>query len=218
MEDYTLRYALLKDIAFLVETIIEAEKSGTDTLSYTTIFGLTQRQTVEALTRILEEEIDGCELSLSSFMIAEKDGKIAAAVGAWIEGNEGVSSTAIKGSLLAHVLPLDAVRKSSQIANVISELHMEVEKGVIQIGLVYVDGNHRGKNLTQLLINQHITNSKAKSEALTQVHVQVFGNNIPAIRAYEKFGFKKMKEVRSLSENITDYLPYHTKIAMMLNI
>jgi len=32
--------ASIKDLEFLVSTIIEAEKSGTDKLSYTTILGL----------------------------------------------------------------------------------------------------------------------------------------------------------------------------------
>ncbi len=42
MSDFIIRPATIADAPFLAETIIEAEKSGTDKLSYTTIFGLSE--------------------------------------------------------------------------------------------------------------------------------------------------------------------------------
>lgn len=214
MNNYSIRYATSKDIDFLVQTIIEAEKSGTKTLSYTTIFGLTEEQTFDCLYKILEEELDGCELSLSSFLIAEQNGQIAAAVGAWIEAKDGVDSTAIKGSLLAYTLPLEAIKKASLIAPLVSQLHIEVEKGVLQIGLVYVSPDHRGKKLVKLLIDEHIKESIAQDASIKEVHVQVFGNNIPAIRAYENCGFVKSKEIECIQESILNYLPDQKKIVM----
>ena len=82
MNDFILRPATIYDAPFLAETIIEAEKSGTDKLSYSTIFGLTEDEVHKYLIDILEEEIDGCELSISSFTIAESKGKVAAALSA----------------------------------------------------------------------------------------------------------------------------------------
>ena len=44
MNDFIFRHANINDVSFLVDTIIEAEKSGTDILSYTTIFGLSEKE------------------------------------------------------------------------------------------------------------------------------------------------------------------------------
>ncbi|MDN3658906.1 GNAT family N-acetyltransferase [Ferruginibacter paludis] len=218
MNSYTIRRATIQDIPFLVETIIEAEKSGSERLSYATIFGLSIQETNDCLQKILQEEIDGCELSLSSFLVAERHGEIAAAVGAWLEGEEGVSSTSMKGSLLACTLPLEVIKRASTISNIIGELHIEVARGVLQIGLVYVSPDHRGNNLTQQLIKAQIERSKSKMDTLTEVHVQVFGNNLPAIRVYEKCGFKKIGEVECSTDAILDYLPGRSKILMKLGV
>ena len=66
MNEHIIRSATIDDISFLVETIIEAEKSGTDRLSYSTVFGLSNEDTHKYLNDMLKEEIDGCELSVSS--------------------------------------------------------------------------------------------------------------------------------------------------------
>ena len=42
MDQFIIRPASSNDIPFLVDTIIEAEKSGTSILTYNTIFGLTE--------------------------------------------------------------------------------------------------------------------------------------------------------------------------------
>jgi len=78
MDNYKIRKATLEDIDFLVEAIIAAEKGASDTLSYTAIFGLTEEKTSDYIKSMLEEEIDGCELSVSSYMVVEKDQNIVA--------------------------------------------------------------------------------------------------------------------------------------------
>ena len=75
MSEFNYRVATLEDIPFLVKTIVEAEKSGTEVLSYSAIFGLSIGEVEEKLAIILDEEIDDCELSVSSFLVAEKEGK-----------------------------------------------------------------------------------------------------------------------------------------------
>ncbi len=92
MVNFIFRQATIKDVPFLVDTIIAAEKSGTDIFTYSTIFGLTEEEARKYIAAMFLEEIDGCELSISSFLLAESNGHIAAAIGAWIEGNEGISS------------------------------------------------------------------------------------------------------------------------------
>ena len=100
MENLIFRNATITDVPFIVTAIIEAEKSGTDKLSYSTIFGLTEEEVRSYLQEMLYEEIDGCELSISSFIIAEYNGQPAGALSAWIEGKDGIPSAILKGNLL----------------------------------------------------------------------------------------------------------------------
>lgn len=81
MSIFNFRKATLNDIPFLVETIIEAEKSGTNILPYTTIFRLSETESKKYITDMFLEEIDGCQLSISSYMITEQNRKSAGAIG-----------------------------------------------------------------------------------------------------------------------------------------
>lgn len=218
MSHYSIRNARIQDIGFLVKTIIEAEMSGSDKLSYSTVFGLSLEETEICLSRMLHEEIDGCELSTSSYLIAEKDGVVIAAVGAWIEGENGVSSTILKGSLLATTLSPDNILRSSKCSKLISQVHIEPIKGSIQIGVVYVAPEHRGKQLVELLIRGQIAMLKQRSNVKHEAYVQVFGNNIAAIRSYERLGFVINSTVVSSDLAICQYLPDNVKILMKLEI
>ena len=82
MDKFIFRNATINDVPFLVDTIIEAEKSGTDILTYSTVFGLSEDETRKYMADMLLEEVDGCELSISSFLVAENEGQVVAAVGA----------------------------------------------------------------------------------------------------------------------------------------
>src|SRR5262245_11133088 len=102
MSDYSFREARLSDVPFLADTMISAEKSGTDRLGLAAICGLSENELRDLLIAMLNEEVDGCEYSVSSFLMAEADGKVVAALASWIEGQpEGVPSMILKSNLLA---------------------------------------------------------------------------------------------------------------------
>lgn len=214
MSKITYRMATVQDIPFLVDTIIEAEKSGTDILSYTTIFGLSEFQTREFISKMLAEEIDGCELSISSFLLAEVDGQTAGAVAAWLEGVGGTPSSLLKGNLLNYTLPKSVLKKARGVNSIIKTLYIENIYNTIQIGLVYVEANHRGQNIVSLLIDKQINNLVQLNTHPEAAYVQVFGGNDVAIRAYEKAGFRKTMTKDSNDEEILKYMPANTKILM----
>ena len=55
MINLNLRPATINDAPFLAQTIIEAEKSGTDKLSYSTIFGFSEKMTYKFSVMKLDE-------------------------------------------------------------------------------------------------------------------------------------------------------------------
>jgi ribosomal protein S18 acetylase RimI-like enzyme len=214
MEDFIFRKAKNKDLPFLVETIIESEKSGTNILTYCTIFGLSEGETRKYIAKMLLKRVDGCELSISSFLLAEKEGNIVASVGAWIEGNEGIASNVLKGNLLNLTLPKKCFEHAISLDSIGRELHFECIPNTIQIGLVYVTPAFRGMNLVSLLIDNQIKRLTRHNRNISEIYVQVYGNNIPAIRTYERANFKIQLIKESANEDIINYMPSSKKILM----
>lgn len=214
MEEFIFRNATIDDIPFLVGTIIEAEKSSTQILSYTEIFGLSEDETRQYISKMFMEEIDGCEFSISSFLIAEKNGEAAASIGAWVEGSEGISSAVLKGNLLNFILPKKCIERAVNFNKMLRELNIEYVPESIQIGVVYVSVASRGKNLVPLLIDKKLTALKENNPDISEAFVQVFSNNLPAIKAYEKAGFSVYSTKESSNKSILTLLPSDKKILM----
>lgn len=211
MENFIIRNATVNDVPFLVETIIEAEKSGTDKLSYSTIFGLSEDEVRAFLTDILYEGIDDCELSISSFWVAESNGKVAAALSAWIEGVDGIPSAILKGNLLNYILPKECVERAVKVNEIIREIHIEYLPNTIQIGAGYVAEEFRGNRLLGLLNDEIISQLKIKNPDVTGVWAQIFSCNTPSLRTYEKANFNLVMTKESSNDEITKYLPSNKK-------
>jgi len=214
MEGITIRNATIHDVPFLVDTIIEAEKSGTETLSYTTIFGLSEIEARKYIANMLLEEIDGCELSISSFKIAVKDDQIAAASAAWIEGLEGIPSNVLKGNLLNYSLPKECIERAFSVNHLLSELHINNISETMQLGLVYVSSGFRGLNLVGLLMEEQIVQLHKIKPNINAIYVQVFANNLSAINSYKKNNFEVILVKESYVKEISQYLPSNKKILM----
>jgi hypothetical protein len=212
MIDSVIREANLGDVPFLVDTIIEAEKSGTDKLSYCTIFGLSVEEVKRYLTEMFNEEIDGCELSVSSFMVAEVNGQVAAAASAWIEGIDGISSSVLKGNLLSYTLPKKCIEQATSLNPIIRDLHIEYIPNTIQVGSAYVSDNFRGNFLCGFLIRKKIENLLKSRPDISEAFAQIFECNLSSIRLCEKLGFRKVMIKESLNDNVLNYLPFNRKI------
>lgn len=219
MDDYYVRPAKIKDIDFLVETIIEAEKSGSEILSYTSIFGLSEIEARKYINKMLNEEVDGCDLSVSSFLIAEKEGQLAAALSMWVEGLDGeLPSSELKGNLLIHCLPIEAFEYAKKVSHHFSDLHIECEPGTLCIGGGYVAPAHRGKGLLKTLNEKHIINAMKLNPPPHEVFAQIFSNNLPSIKTYEKLGFEQIAVYSSKYANIKEFFPSDKKILLRKQI
>lgn len=218
MEDYLIRQATLKDIEFLVETIIEAEKSGTNILSYTTIFGLSEAEAKKYIEKMLEEEVDDCDLSVSGFLIAERKGQAVAALNAWVEGNSGIPSSIIKGNLLNYCLPRESVLMAKSMSHLFSELSMDLISGTLWFGSAYIKPEHRGNLLLVKLCQKHIRESIIHYSHIEEVYCPIFSNNIESIQNFRLLKFNMIKEYVSTSAEILNFLPSNKKVLMMKKI
>lgn len=213
-----IRPAQIQDIPFIVNGIIEAEKSGTDLISYSEIFGLNEPDLRKILSQILEEDVPGSELCLSGFLVAFDDDIPAGCMAGWIEGAEGAPSGLIKMNNLFYFIDrnnMDLIRNRLQI---IATADIERENGALQIESVYTAPAFRGKGISSQLISRHIHDHKTAHPGLNKAQILLMGDNRNAIAAYAKAGFEIRNEKTSKHPEITRYLPWNTRILMEKSI
>tara|TARA_B100000963_G_scaffold148278_3_gene129214 strand:- start:76035 stop:76697 length:663 start_codon:yes stop_codon:yes gene_type:complete len=210
IEKLEIKKASKKDIDFIIESIIAAEKNNTEILSYSKIFNLKISKVKEILKQTLLFNVDGCELSISSYLIGFIKNKPVASVGAWVEGKTGLPSSTIKGNLLFKSMPTDSIKYAKSIFNITSKLYTQYILNSFCIGIVYIKKNYRGYGIFKKILEIHINNIN-KGERKMNTYVHVFSNNISAIKTYEKNGFVVIKEIKSDDNEIKKYLPFNKK-------
>ena len=218
MNNVIIRSATVSDVPYLTKTIIEAEKSGTTILSYSTIFGLNEEQVFSLISEMLLEEIDHCEISISSFLIAEINGKTAAALSGWLENADEIPSAVLKGNLLNYYLPKECFIQASLMSKYTKELHFEYLSNTFQIGAGYVSSEFRGNKLLGLLTKQIINQLSLKYPTVTEVYAQIFNCNIPSLKTYEKEGFTIIDFKESNHQEIIKILPSPKKLLLKKEI
>ena len=128
-----IRKATLDDVEFIATVLIEAEKSMTNNFGLANFFELSEEDIRKYIIQILEEEVDGCEFSLSSFFVAEYDGEPVSALGGWLEGYyDEMPSTLLKANLVGYVFPKENVLRTRDKADIVKALQIEREMGTYQ--------------------------------------------------------------------------------------
>lgn len=219
MNEYLNRKAALNDIPFLIEVVIAALKGNSDKLGLSTLFDLPEDRIKKIIGSMFEHAIDGCEFSISSFLITEYNDKPVAAIGGWIEGlHHKIPSSILKSNLIIDCYPKESITFALAKLENMFEMLIKRESLSLQIEYVYVKEDHRGKNLAEDLMQQHITNALTLYPGLKKVQIQLFRNNTAATRLYNKCGFHIAKVFKSSKPNILDYLPDAEILLMEIDI
>jgi RimJ/RimL family protein N-acetyltransferase len=214
--EYVIRKATIKDVNFLAEVIIGAEKSLTENLGIANFFELTEEEVKTYIIAMLEEEVDGCDFSISSFFIAWYGDKPVGALGGWIEGYyDGMSSNLLKSNLISFVFPKENVLKAQAKMEMIKEmLHIERPMGTYQLEYIYVDNDHRGKRITQQLMDVHLAYARQLDPNVTKAQLSCFENNDSIIKAHERNGYLRIKRYVCDNKDILNYLPFNVKVLL----
>lgn len=220
MSELIIRKASSKDIEFLVEAIVEAEKGGTEKFGFASMLNLSESEARSYIKKMLEEEIDGCEFSVSSFLIVNIQKENVAAVGGWIEGinDDNQPSTTIKSNLFSYILPIENIKHMYQNSHVLKGIQHERKWHTLQIEYVYVKPQYRGKHLSEKLICKHIEYATHTHTDLSEVYVQLFEVNIYAKLVYEHLGFLINKISDNTQDHTSEYFPGNIKIEMIKKI
>ena len=208
-----IRRASAADVPFLVEAICEAEKAGTDRLSYCGIFDLEETAFRKILESMLLEDLEGQEVCISGFLVAEiADVAIGACCG-WVEGVGGVSSAILKANLLLHAIDRERMRAAQQHFKKLEELFIARESGAIQIESVYVRAAGRGRGVAGQLIERHLAELWPISTA-GKAQVILTATNLAARAAYARVGFAPVTERWSSDESLLALVPALGKLLM----
>ncbi len=215
MNDYLIRKATIKDIPFLADVIILAEKGKSTKLSFSTLFNLTEGEVKNLIIKILEEEIDGCELSLSSFLVTDYNDQPVAALGAWIEGYNGsMPSKILKSNLISYTFGKQSMDFLKTKSEIIKDILSEREFMALQLEYLYVSSEHLGKNLDGHLIQKLEGNALSIYPELRKAQTHLFKNSVFAIKLFIKQGYKIAKSYKSNNTEIFNYLPFNEKYTL----
>ncbi len=213
-EEIKIRRATLDDVDFLVDTIVAAEKSGTDNFGLAKLFELSEGEMRTYIKAMLEEEIDGCEFSVSSFLVADHHGKAVSAFAGWVEGQneDELPSSILKSNLVGYCLPVENVKKSQSKSDIVRPLQIEREEGTYQLEYSYTLPEYRGRGILGSIIEAH--EKEAISNNVKKLQVHVFDNNPSAIKSYEKKGFKITKRYESTYPDTSMFFPSNVELLM----
>ncbi len=215
MNEYIIRKATEKDIPFLANAVIAAEKGVTDKLNYATLFNLTEEQVRKFIIEMFEEEVDGCEFSVSSYFVADFQGEAVAGFGGWIECFEGgIQSKILKSNLINYTFGKESIEFLKSKSHIVEELIVERDPMTLQFEYLYVYDHHRGHKLADLLIDKVEENALELFPALKKSQFQLFQNNSRIVKLFEKHGYKVVKSYASANTEILDYLPSNEKYIM----
>lgn len=213
---YIFRNATLSDIDFLADVIVEAKKGVSNVVGMANLFELTIPDFREYVKQMLEEEIDGCDFSVSSFIVVEYEGKQVAAFGGWVEGDneDEMPSSILKSNLIGFIIPIENVLKAKTNGEIISGLQVEKEMGAYQLEYGYTVPEHRGHHLIGRLIELHEKRALESPLKSTKMQVLVYDNNEPAIKAYTRCGFNVVKTFESKHPDILKIFPHNRELLL----
>jgi ribosomal protein S18 acetylase RimI-like enzyme len=213
-----VRAARAADAPFLVDCIIGAEKSGTDKLSYSTIFGIPEPELRRLLLEMLEEDIEGQELCVSGFKVAQVDGVPAGGICAWVEGQGTRSSSLLKASLLHHFFGRERIAAAAPNLALMQELLLARQPGALQLESVYVAPGYRGHGLCGRLLEAHLEAARGAQTPPALAQIILAGTNDAALQAYRRAGFTLARERSSAEPRVLKLLPAATKVLLQKDL
>lgn len=214
---FEFRKATVSDLPFIVEGIVEAEKSGTPHQFYELTFGLNEDETKQLILSIFEEEIEQQEWCLSNFYVATENGHLAACLSTWIEKSGMESSGILKAQALSYFLG-DKLKQATDKLHITAEVQIDRTPNAIQLECIYTAPSYRGHGIAASLIQYTINTIKAADQSIALAEIQLMAENDAALRSYTKCGFFKGIERRSQHPEILNLLPGTTRVVLSANI
>ncbi|HNG62175.1 MAG TPA: hypothetical protein PLK54_00400, partial [Ferruginibacter sp.] len=169
----------------------------------------------QLIIQMFEEEVDGCELSLSSFIVTEFEGQPISGSGAWIEGfNGNMPSGILKSNLISYTFGKESIEYLKTKSHIVKDVMIDREPMTLQLEYFHIKNEHLGKGLDDLLMKRIEENALAEYPELKKVQCQIFKNSVFSIKILLRHGFRIVGSYKSDNDDIFDYLPFNVKLLM----
>jgi len=208
------RYATPEDVDFVIECIIEAEKSGTETINTCRIFNLSEQEWKKILKKILLEDIPDYDFWLSNYLIAELDGRPVCAQGAWLEGGSGAASSVIKTSMLVENIPKEKFVLDPQKIKFVKALSMKRDAGMIQLEHAYTIPELRRRGIHTQTVLENMKRTYDQNPSAKMIQTIFFKDNCNTYNECKKLGYKAVEEKGVDNPDILKIFAYDTRIKM----
>jgi ribosomal protein S18 acetylase RimI-like enzyme len=184
-----VRKATSNDCEFIAQIILASESTGHEVISFSKMFRMTNRELIPVFEHMINNDTDGHPLTYKTYYIAECNGSYCGALSTYIEGLHG-SSNLMMANLMMASMDRSKVIEGFMLSKDNSEIQIPKENGFRQIDCVATLEAYQGKGVFKKLFS--IIEDFNRNEPSKGMEVQVWKDN-PAIRVYEKVGFKKVK-------------------------
>ncbi len=216
MENLVIREASERDIDFIIETIIEADKSGSNVISACNILNVNELEYKDILKNILKDNIEGQEYGLSGFLIAEYNNMPIGALGSWVEGAGGISSYILYSNILLFYLDKGKIPSILENFKITKELSFRRETGAIQMEYGFVREEYRRRGVYTRLILESIKKYYPENKNILKAQGICFKDNYKSLNASLKIGFKIIDSKLSENNNLKKFFPYKEKVLLEL--
>ena len=216
IEGLKFRKAKKDDIDFVIEAIIESEKSSSDMISSSKIFNFSEQEFIDILKEILIQDIPDYDYYLSGFIIAELQSERIGTVGSWMEAANGTASGMVKATVLFQYLGAAKFKEINKNTKVIKGLTLNREPGTLQLEHGYTKEKFRRQGVFTNVIKQNIKEN-LRHHSFSKVQGILFNENYKSYKAHIKLGYKVVEEKKVEDPGIYKYFPYNSKVLMELS-
>ncbi len=216
--DFLFRKATQDDVDFIIEAIIEAEKSGTEVISLCKLLDINENELKIILKNILEEGNAWNEWNISNYLICTVNNKYAGTGSYWIEPSNAGLEIYSNANFFFDYIPREKLLHAQKFFYLIRDFHIERKPETLQIENTYVRNEFRGQGLIGKIINQQILETKKINTHVNNVQIRLIKTNDKALRAYEKIGFKVVYEISIDEIEAKLILPANTRVLMEMII
>ncbi|MGA7836882.1 MAG: hypothetical protein WB996_02885 [Ignavibacteriaceae bacterium] len=208
------KFATPDDVDFVIDCIIEAEKSGTQTINTCRIFNLSEQEWRDILRKILLEDIPDYDFWLSNYLIAELDGRPVCAQGAWFEGKTGTASSVIKTSMMMEYIPKEKFALDLKTAKFVKALSIKRESGKVQMEHAYTVPELRRRGLHTQTVLEIMKRTFDRNPGATMIQAIFFKDNCNTYNECMKLGFKPVLEKGVEDPEILNIFAHKRRIMM----
>ncbi len=188
-----VRRAVVNDCEMIARILWLSEKEDHALYSYAGLFALEHAPFISHFASLMNNEFEGHSLGYRDYWMIEVDGHIAGGFALYHEKASPSSSLLATGALMQHFSRSDVAAAFKKLAN-FKSIQIEKTVGTWQLDTVAILDEFKGKGVFQSAFLQVIGKLPTSSDYPLTIEVQIWNQNGSARRAYEKVGFKCLKE------------------------